>query len=188
MTRFELFYPVKPWTVSQGFGGNPQIYKQFGIDGHNGVDIVTAHGQPVYASHDGIVSYTGLDANEGVGVVIRTKDVVKYDGGEAHMKSIYWHLINNIQVRIGQEVKAGDLIGYADNTGFSTGNHLHFAIKPIAKGESDWTWGNLEQKNGYHGAINPETYFNGYYAVDSVKVFAILNQILSTLKAFLGLK
>ena len=184
-SRFELFYPVYPWKVSQHFGGNAMNYSQFGIKGHNGIDIVTKHGQDVLAAHDGEVVYAGVDANEGWGVVVRTTEPVLYDGGEAYMKSIYWHLIKNIPVRVGQKVKAGDLIGYADNTGYSSGDHLHFAIKPQAKGEEDWIWLNTEQNNGYNGAIDPAPYFNKYYAKDSSVVFQIYTNIINLLKSYL---
>jgi murein DD-endopeptidase MepM/ murein hydrolase activator NlpD len=177
-----LFFPVKPWIITQGFGVNPDMYKQFGINGHNGLDIVAGHGQNVYAAHDGVVVYAGLDGNEGVGVVIRTNREVEYAGGKAYMKSIYWHLINNVKVRVGQQVKAGDLIGYADSTGFSTGDHLHFAIKPQAMGENDWTWDNVAQNNGFNGAIDPTPYFSGYYAQDAQVVMSVLRQLTDLMK------
>lgn len=189
MARFEIFYPVKPWTVSQVFGVNPQIYSQFGINGHNGIDIVTYHGQPVYAAHDGDVTYAGMDGKEGVGVVITSDRKYEYDGGTepAYIKSIYWHLINNVQVKVGQYVRAGTLIGYADNTGFSTGDHLHFAIKPVAQGENAWTWENVAQNNGFKGAIDPAPYFNKFYAKDAQLVINTLQTIVRLLKSFLGI-
>ena len=60
------------------------------------------------------------------------------------------------------KVNNGDLIGYADNTGASTGSHLHYGLKPVAKGEGWGTYYNLEQKNGYNGAVDPQPYFDGY--------------------------
>lgn len=179
--KLELFFPVKPYVINQAFGVNPDFYKQFGIKGHNGVDLLALHGESVYAAHDGTVVYAGMDNEEGVGVVIRTLEECEYAGGKAYFKSIYWHLINNIPVKVGQIVKAGDLIGYADSTGISTGDHLHFALKPQDKGENDWTWTNTLQNNGFNGAIDPTPYFNGYYAVDSQKVFSILRSIIGLL-------
>ena len=43
-------------------------------------------------------------------------------------ESIYAHL-NDISVAQGQAVRRGDLIGHSDNTGYSGGPHLHFAIR-----------------------------------------------------------
>lgn len=186
--KLELFFPVKPWPLTQVFGVNPDLYKQFGIKGHNGLDIKTYHGQQVYAAHDGTVVYAGMDGKEGVGVVLRTDEEKEYAGGTAFFKSIYWHLINNVPVRVGQKVKTGDLIGYADNTGYSTGDHLHFALKPQAKGENDWTWDNVLQNNGYNGAIDPTPYFCGYFAIDAQKIKALLTEIISKLRLWLAMK
>lgn len=172
--------------INQGFGGNEAYYKQFGIKGHNGLDAFAVHGQPVYAAHDGIVTYAGVDGGEGWGVVLRTEEEMEYAGGSAYFKSVYWHLINNIQVKAGQRVKAGHLLGYADNTGASSGDHLHFAVKPMTVGENDWTFENVVQNNGYRGAIDPTPYFNGYYAQDAQKIFNILKSIISLLQGVIN--
>lgn len=188
MKKFELYFPIKPWKVTQVFGVNGKYYQDNGIDikGHNGIDLRAYHGQNVYASHDGEVTYAGVDSNEGYGVVIRTTEPVDYEGKLVYMKTIYWHLIKIIPVKVGQKVKAGDIIGYADNTGFSTGDHLHFALKPQGKGENDWTWYNTEQNNGYKGAIDPTPFFNGKYAVD-VRI-GILRQLLELAQRLFNLK
>ncbi len=68
--------------------------------------------------------------------------------------------------KAGMQVKAGDIIGYADNTGLSTGNHLHFGLKPVAMNEFNGSFYNAAQENGFNGAVNPVPYFNGRYASD----------------------
>lgn len=158
--RLRLQYPVQPPTINQVFGVNGDYYQKNGINitGHNGIDFRAYHGQEVYASHDGIVTYAGLDNREGLGIVLRTKEQVDYDGGVGFVKTIYWHL-KDVSVTVGQEIRLGQLIGHADNTGLSTGDHLHFGLKPILKGENDWTWWNAEPNNGYGGAIDPAPYF-----------------------------
>ena len=37
------------YRISQAFGLNPQIYKRFGMKGHNGIDYACPQGTPVYA-------------------------------------------------------------------------------------------------------------------------------------------
>ena len=187
MARLELYYPVKPAPVHQGFGENPQYYSQVvpGLKGHNGIDFVASHGQPVRAAHDGIC-YVGVDSNEGHGVVLRTLQPYDYNAQQVYFKTIYWHLCDGVQepqytipVQQGQQVKAGDIIGYADNTGLSTGDHLHFGQKPQAQDESNGTWMNVEQDNGYFGAVDPTPDFNGFFAEDILSTNQNLSQQLT---------
>lgn len=143
----ELYYPVKPFSVNQPFGANANaFYAQQGMKGHNGLDLFAKHGQPVYAACGG-TCWPEVDDHGGNGVLIRT-DKFQY---------VYWHLIqDDAVVHTGQVVEAGDLIGYADNTGTSTGDHLHFGVVPLP----------ADVNNGYKGAIDPQPFFNGKYAED----------------------
>jgi murein DD-endopeptidase MepM/ murein hydrolase activator NlpD len=89
------------------------------------------------------------------------------------------------------KVETGDLLGYADNTGFSTANHLHFALKPCAKGEAWGTWMNTELGNGYYGCIDPMPYFDKNYPITielMKKQITILQQLISLWKSLLGMK
>ena len=160
MTKLTLKYPINPFFVNYAFGRVTDLYTAQGMKGHNGVDLRAYRGQPVYASHDG-VCYPEVDNGGGNGVVIRTLVSYEYEGKDVYFKTIYWHLLqDNAVVQTKQEVKAGDLIGYADNTGMSTGDHLHFGLKPQAQNETNFTWYNTEQTNGYFGAIDPMPYFD----------------------------
>lgn len=181
MKKLELFYPIKPFTVTQGFGRNDYFdYTKICsgeqcLSGHNGLDCIRGwvngkfyetDGCYVRAAHDGVVTYAGMDSKEGVGIVLRTKEPYDYNGIPTYFKTIYWHLKPLVHVVVGQEVFVGDILGEADNTGMSTGSHLHFGLKPIAQRENEWDWINLEQNNGYFGAINPLPFFNRKYAFD----------------------
>ena len=160
MKKLELFWPLKKSFIGQGFGQNlSPLYKEIGLAGHNGLDLPCPIGEPIYAAHDGIVTYAGTDGKEGYGIVIRTEErFYDLDNNLYFWKTIYWHLLPNIPVRVGQKVQIGDIIGYGDTTGYATGSHLHFGLKPIAQGENEWTWINTKQNNGYFGAIDPEPY------------------------------
>ncbi len=202
MGKLSLFYPVKPNNVNQGFGVNGAYYQAHGINilGHNGIDFAATHGQPVYATHDGM-AYFEIDSNQGHGVVIRSTEQADFDDGStSYYKTIYWHLCDGDKepqftspitatdyTGPGQAVKAGDIIGYADNTGLSTGDHLHFSVKPIAPGEYPGTWDNVLQTNGYLGCIDAAPYFNGFFAENAQAVLANLNQQLSLAQKALAL-
>lgn len=163
--RLFLEHPLKNFKITQHFGNsNPTLY---GNMGHNGLDATAKHGTPVYASHDGFAYYQ-VDNAGGHGVVIITdKEYESVTGESSYWKTIYWHLVDPLKEpkyrspvmdKIGLKVKTGDLIGYADNTGHSTGSHLHFGLKPVAKGEDNGTWYNVNQNNGYYGAVDALPY------------------------------
>ena len=85
---------------------------------HQGLDISTEKGQPVYATANGTVesaAYTGEYGN---------LITVKHDFG---LSTRYGHL-SRFSVKPGQQVNRGDIIGYVGSTGRSTGAHLHYEI------------------------------------------------------------
>ena len=81
-------------------------------------------GTQLFASADGIVIGTGntdiVSSCQSWGKWV----VIKHGFG---LSTLYAHL-SLVKVRLGQKVKAGELIGYSGNTGFSTGPHLHFSV------------------------------------------------------------
>jgi len=186
--KLKLQPPLIPLKgVNQFFGQNfNNFYKEMGMLGHNGLDFFALDSTEVYATHDGRVTFTGYDGSGGLGVVIRTEEKFDYFNPEtgqpepSYFKTIYWHLKKDtIKVTGGQTVKTGDLIALADNTGRSTGAHLHFGLKPIYKGEAGWDWGNVSQKNGYMGAVDPMPYFDVPEPVDvpiPVKIYPVIRK------------
>lgn len=86
---------------------------------HNGIDLRAAIGTPVYAVADGIVKVSH-DNKGGYGLYITLN--------HGKWGSLYAHL-SQYNTFVGQEVKAGQLIGYTGNTGDSDGPHLHFEIR-----------------------------------------------------------
>lgn len=88
------------------------------IKHHNGVDLRAAHGQPVYAIYDGVV--TRASFYYGYGKCIDLEHPRHYSSRYAHLSSIL--------VRNGQFIKKGQLIGYVGSTGHSTGPHLHLEL------------------------------------------------------------
>ena len=85
---------------------------------HNGLDIAAGHGTLVGASRAGRVVFTGWNGGYGRSVII------EHDKG---YKTLYGHL-SKINVRQGQSVTAGKIIGRVGSTGLSTGPHLHFTL------------------------------------------------------------
>jgi len=145
----DLRLPLRDIVLTQGFGFNyVDFYTKLGMLGHNGCDFRAKNLCPCYASHDGIIFYCGTDSDGGIQVDIWNEENL--------FKTIYYHLKSYI-VKQGQNVKAGDLIGYCDNTGkYTTGSHLHFSLKQTNADGSTLT---SSWNNGYKGAIDPTPYF-----------------------------
>jgi murein DD-endopeptidase MepM/ murein hydrolase activator NlpD len=194
--KLSLWYPIHTKVVSQKFGiantapSLMPMYAKLGLLGHNGWDFIAPRGYNIRSAHEGIVTFTGEDGSGGLGVVVRTMTPFEYQGGEAFYKTIYWHCnVGSFKVKPGDHVMIGDVLAEVDSTGMSTGDHLHFALKPIYQGESDWAWSNAEQLNGYYGSIDPEPYWNGktaYEGATLLQKIAELKKILATLLAKVG--
>lgn len=155
----KLRLPVKQIDINQPFGVNYlNFYKNMGLLGHNGIDFRAKDGFNCYASHDGIVTWAGEDSGGGISINLTSN--LKGPG----FYTIYYHLkdikgSDGKEVKVGDKIIAGEIIGHCDNTGqYTTGDHLHFGLKETFDG------GTINKDNGYAGAINPAPYFA--YAYD----------------------
>lgn len=185
MSKLELWYPIKKPIVTQVFGVNGKWYQDHGIDirGHNGIDFMAYHGQPIRAAHDGVVIFSGVDDRSGEGIELVSTEKFNIGGINANAKTIYWHMEKGGRnVQVGDVVKTGQVLGYADSTGLSTGDHLHFGLKRVIL----WNVGigatTLDPDNGYLGAIDPTPYWSKYAAEDATNVLSIYNKIIALLK------
>jgi murein DD-endopeptidase MepM/ murein hydrolase activator NlpD len=86
---------------------------------HQGLDIATPHGQPVFSPSDGTVVFVGTEGGYGKVLVV--------DHGYG-VKTRYGHL-SEIFVHVGDRVRRGDKVAAVGNTGRSTGPHLHYEVR-----------------------------------------------------------
>jgi len=93
----------------------------YGGSGHNGIDIASGMGSPVYASADGVVSQVGDLGGVAYG---RWISVRHHDLG---FDTLYGHLLAS-KVSVGDSVTKGQIIGLMGSTGYSTGPHVHFMV------------------------------------------------------------
>lgn len=87
---------------------------------HYGIDLRVNVGDDIYAAFEGKVRVTSYD-RYGYGYYV----IIRHNNG---LETLYGHL-SQIKVVPNQNVKAGDVIGLAGNTGRSTGPHLHFETR-----------------------------------------------------------
>lgn len=95
---------------------------------HRGVDYqydVNKPGTPISIIRPGVVSYVGFDP-DGYGNLV----IIKHSNG---IESLYGHL-HKINVRVGQQITPGTVIGTEGTTGRSTGYHVHFELRPAGGG------------------------------------------------------
>ena len=92
------------------------------VSSHTGTDIACAEGTPILAAAGGIVTVAnGLDSWGGsYGYYIQ----INHGGG---LETLYAHC-SSICVTTGQQVQAGQVIGYVGHTGRATGSHLHLEV------------------------------------------------------------
>lgn len=141
--------PLEKMKLTQPFGVNyvgGDFYSKIGLHkGHNGWDLVCPNGTPVFAVADGYIhNYDGT--SDGYG-----KNVRLFTGEE---EVTYGHLLN-FKVPHGESVKAGQLVAMGDNTGYSTGPHLHIGIRKRKAHNAPVD----DYNNGFYGYVDPTPFF-----------------------------
>lgn len=120
---------IADWTGWQGTAWvSPHAY-----DGHIGTDYSLETGTPLYAPGAGTVVERANTFAEG--------DHTTYYGNFVHLQLdgvgpegqlldlVLGHMLPNVQVTVGQHVTAGQLVGFSDNTGNSTSEHVHTELR-----------------------------------------------------------
>jgi murein DD-endopeptidase MepM/ murein hydrolase activator NlpD len=115
------FQPILPMgnikNISSPFGRRLDPFTGF-LEHHQGVDYPAANGTPILATANGTITQAGYNGGYG--------NLVEIDHGQGYT-SKYGHA-SQILVRVGQQVKKGQVIALVGSTGYSTGPHLHFEI------------------------------------------------------------
>lgn len=116
---------------------------------HNGIDIASPIGTPIYTAKEGIVVAIGDNDKYAYGKWV----AVDHENG---LTTLYGHL--SLQsVSKGTKVKKGQKIGYMGSTGFSTGSHLHFTVYATNTFQTTQRWYGLLPIGG---SINPFNYLD----------------------------
>lgn len=146
-------------------------YKRLGWDlaYHNGSDLTNsiktarAYGTPVISAQKGRVQKVFWDSpmsTKGNGIIIEGEPFTDDWGQKRLLCTIYWHL-SAIEVKAGDLVKEGQVIGRLGNSGFviggktnpTAGTHIHFMVCSYI--EKDGKWQLEFPNNGVHGAVDP---------------------------------
>jgi murein DD-endopeptidase MepM/ murein hydrolase activator NlpD len=129
-----------PARVASGYGYRIHpIYKTPMM--HEGIDFTAPIGTEIYATGNGVVAKTEYNGR-GYGNNV----VINHGFGYS---TLYGHM-SRFNVRPGQRVNRGDIIGYVGNTGSSTGPHVHYEV---IKGSSK-----IDPINFFFNDLSPDEY------------------------------
>jgi len=135
---------IGDFPISQLFGQNPSMYAQFGLNGHNGIDFACPTGTKLVCCFDEAEVITVKDdGGSGYGLHIKFWDK------KQKLVAIYGHC-KSISVKEGDIIKFGQEIAISNNTGYSTGSHLHLGICKV-----DDNCIRLNTGNGFAGWVDP---------------------------------
>ncbi len=119
-----------PFVRTSDYGKRPGLYGDF----HTGIDYAAPTGTPIPAQYPGLVDWvqsSSIGLGEHVGIKIAD-----------NLWAMYGHM-SRIRAKMGDKVKAGQIVGDVGSSGWSTGPHVHYELR---KGGP----------NGQH--VNPDTY------------------------------
>jgi len=123
----------RSFVIGQAPGG--RMVTHLSAASREAVDIPMPEGTPILAARDGVVFMTVADNDAGgADEAYRSKaNVVRILHSDGTVGN-YVHLMHaGVAVKSGERVQAGKLIGYAGNTGMSSGPHLHFAVTRVVR-------------------------------------------------------
>lgn len=151
LSSLSLSYPLDKMVFTQMFGENPPFYAQYGLPGHNGIDLAGAIGDHIHAAFDGTVIDLGFDP-KGFGNFIVLAHKLAGDQVYSY-KTLYAHMDEPTPVSLYNKVNAEDFIGKLGWTGNVSpagpeGAHLHFGLRNL-----------LRLSNVYKGWIDPVPFF-----------------------------
>ncbi|MGB1251443.1 MAG: M23 family metallopeptidase, partial [Candidatus Promineifilaceae bacterium] len=138
--RFEV-WPTEYRVLTQQFAANPTYYGQFGLPGHEGVDIRAPRQSKIFCVASGRVIKVNHDPTESnYGLYVK----VLHENG---YRTTYAHL-STISVSESEVVSAGHVLGLAGDSGNARGAHLHLGLQQTKDNVSGWP----------HDIIDPTPY------------------------------
>lgn len=106
--------------LTDGFGWRRNPFNSRQRDWHDGLDVAVPYGASVYATGAGRVTFAGWKSG-GYGYTV----IIDHGYG---LTTLYAHN-SRLTVKVGDEVKRGDVIARAGSTGNSTGPHVHYEVR-----------------------------------------------------------
>ncbi len=144
--------------VVQKFGARPEVYSQFGLAGHNGIDFTgefAGVSVPILCPIEGTVTEMKNQGKAGYGRYIRVVSN-SLDAQGRYKELTFAHLASYAKsLTVGSIVYCGDKLGmmggapWQEGHGFSTGMHLHQGLRFLSKDKTV-----LNYDNGFKGSVD----------------------------------
>lgn len=132
----------QPWP--EGYSVNarsPYGWRKHPITGkrtfHHGVDVALPNGTPLTAPEAGIVEHKGFSRSGGHTLILKHA---------SDLFTVYYHLQKPAFPALGARVTLGEVVALSNNTGASTGPHLHWEVRKSRR------WGDTVDPMPYLGA------------------------------------
>lgn len=145
--------------MNSPYMGKFRVTQEFKGAEHDGLDLVGIDSKEIHSTVGGKVVFAGWenpnDHSQGFGQYVCVNSGDKY---------YYFAHLSEIRASAGQTVNCTDVIGIEGSTGYSTGSHCHYCVRPqFAKGNAF----NVSEISGIPNALG--TYDDGYRPSNSVK-------------------
>lgn len=139
-----LASPLKYTRVSSGFGIRVHPISK-DKRAHKGIDYAAPTGTPVRTVGDGTIAFAGVQRGYGNVIEVAHRN---------NKTTVFAHL-SRIDVKKGQKVEQGAVIGAVGSTGFSTGPHLHFEFRVDGEHQDPLTIANERNTQPISAAAKP---------------------------------
>ena len=141
-------WPEEGYRITQGYGMTRYARRgAYGGAPHNGIDMASGYGSLIWAIGDGEIIANGANSGWGNWIAVKHPPI--------NLVSVYGHMSALSPLKVGTQVKAGDIIGYEGATGNATGSHLHLSLY---KDFFTYMKGTELYFNYFDGSVNPDDY------------------------------
>lgn len=174
--------------------GYESLYNALGVKGHTGIDFTTYYKEPIYFNvdakdvNDKDIEWEIMKTyspSGGYGVLVRSLSPIPQDespiaegaslnlikrqydtlAGAVHFMFYFGHLAEPSKLKDKSKIKFGSFLGYANSTGASTGNHVHFHMS-VCGTNDDSPFFYLDGDSDYKGRLDPIQWFENEEALE----------------------
>lgn len=181
-----LYYPAKPYVITQGWGILNPSYNQFGFSKHNGQDFLIGKDNLTHCPLKSEVVEAGYDQYKGYFVRLISVDEFIFNGQRCKIGMVFMHH-EKILCKTGDILDVGGVMGIPDNTGFSTGPHTHGSYYHLGLNAGQWNL-RLDTDTATNNTFDPQPFWSGYHAQDYGVLIKLQQGLVGLLQQLLSLK